>query len=93
MWYDLLILVFLTMIFCFFSMMLTVNVMFRLFNAMRPEDAKEIKPFEMPKKAPKKTKEELMAEKKAAEEKRKYDIIMSNLEAYDGTEIGQKEVK
>ena len=90
--YDVLILVFLILIFCFFSMMLTVNVMFRMFNAVRPEGTKEIKPLEL-KKQPKKTKEQLEIEKKAAEEKRKYETIMSNLDAYDGTEVGQKEVK
>ena len=88
MWYDLLILVLLILVFCFFSMMLTVNVIFRMFNAVRPEGTKEIKPFEL-KRTPKKTKRDLAAE----EEKRKYDIIMSNLDAYNGTEIGQREVK
>lgn len=92
MWYDMLILVLLILVFCFFSMMLTVNVMFRMFNAVRPEGTKEIKPLEL-KKTPKKTKEQLEIEKKAAEEKRKYDILMSNLDVYDGTEVGQKEVK
>ena len=92
MWYDMLILVLLILIFCFFSMMLTVNVMFRMFNAVRPEGTKEIKLLEL-KKPPKKTKEQIEIEKKAAEEKRKYETIMSNLDAYDGTEVGQKEVK
>lgn len=91
MWFEL-VLVLLILVFCFFSMMLTVNVMFRMFNAVRPEGIKEIKPLEL-KKQPKKTKEQLEIEKKAAEEKRKYETIMSNLDAYDGTEVGQKEVK
>lgn len=91
MWFEL-VLVLLILVFCFFSMMLTVNVMFRMFNAVRPEGTSEIKPLEL-KKPPKKTKEQLEIEKKAAEEKRKYDILMSNLDVYDGTEVGQKEVK
>lgn len=91
MWFEL-VLVLLILVFCFFSMMLTVNVIFRMFNAIRPEGTSEIKPLEL-KKTPKKTKEQLEIEKKAAEEKRKYDILMSNLDVYDGTEVGQKEVK
>ena len=43
--YDVLILVFLILVFCFFSMMLVVNVMFTLFNSARPEGMKEIKPI------------------------------------------------
>lgn len=89
--YDLLVLVLLVLIFCFFSMMLTVNVIFRMFNAVRPEGTDEIKPLKMRK--TKKSKEQLALEKKAAEEKRRYDILMSNLDAYDGTDIGQREVK
>lgn len=84
--YDVLILVFLILVFCFFSMMLVVNVMFTLFNSARPEGMKEIKPIFPRKTTPKKTRAQ-------AEAERKYEIIMENLEAYDGTEIGQKEVK
>lgn len=91
MWFEL-VLVLLILVFCFFSMMLTVNVIFRMFNAIRPEGTKEIKPLEL-KKQPKKTKKQIEIEKKAAEEKRKYDILMNNLDVYDGTEVGQKEVK
>ena len=85
MWFDLLILVLLILIFCFFSMMLMVNVMFHLFNSMRPEGTKEI--HFMPKKAKKKM------DKEMEESKRRYDTIMRNLDVYDGTEIGQEEVK
>ena len=84
--YDYLILVLLILVFCFFSMMLMVNVMFHLFNSMRPEGTKEIR-F-MPKKV-KKTK----VDKEMEESKRRYDTIMRNLDVYDGTEIGQEEVK
>lgn len=74
-------------------MMLTVNVMFRMFNAVRPEGTKEIKPIQMPKKAPKKTAEERAMAEEVAKSKRRYDTIMANLDVFDGTEIGQKEVK
>ena len=85
MWFDLLILVLLILIFCFFSMMLMVNVMFHLFNSMRPEGTKEIRFME---KKQKKT-----MDKEMEESKRRYDTIMRNLDVYDGTEIGQEEVK
>lgn len=84
--YNVLILVLLILVFCFFSMVFTVNVIFHMFNAVRPEGTKEIR-F-MPKKV-KKTK----ADKEMEESKRRYDTIMRNLDVYDGTEIGQEEVK
>ena len=84
--YDVLILVFLILVFCFFSMILTVNVLLSVFNSARPEGMREIKPILKQDKTPKKSKAQIEAE-------RKYDIIMENLEAYDGTGIGQKEVK
>lgn len=87
--YDVLILVFLILVFCFFSMMLVVNVMFSVMNMSNGKEIKEIKLSDIlgnRAKMPKKTKAQKEAE-------RKYDIIMENLEAYDGTEIGQKEVK
>ena len=90
--YDVLILVLLILIFCFFSMMLTVNVLFSMFNSVRPEGTKEIKPI-LPHKTPKKSKTQRELEQKAEEEQRRYDTIMRNLEAYDGTDIGQEEVR
>lgn len=90
--YDVLILVFLILVFCFFSMAFTVNVLFSMFNSVRPEGTKEIKPILPPRKT-KKSREQLELEKKTEEEQRKYDTIMRNLEAYDGTDIGQEEVR
>lgn len=88
--YDVLIMVFLILIFCFFTMTLTVNVMFSLINASKQEGMKELKPI-IPFK--RKTKKQREADKKAIEEQRQYETIMRNLEAYDGTGIGQEEVK
>lgn len=90
--YDVLILVFLILVFCFFSMAFTVNVLFSMFNSVRPEGTKEIKAI-LPKRTPRKSKEQRELEQKAEEEQRKYDTIMRNLEAYDGTDIGQEEVR
>ena len=94
--YDVLILAFLILVFCFFTMALTVNVMFSLFNSVRPEGTDEIKPINIikkPEKKPKKSDYEVYLEQQKAIERERYNTIMDNLEAYDGTEIGQKEVK
>ena len=89
--YELVIIVFLVLVFCFFTMILVFKGMVSMFNAARSEGVKEIKLF--PERKPKKTKAQLEVEAKAAEERRQYDTIMRNLEAYDGTGIGQEEVK
>ena len=65
-------------------MMLTVNVIFRMFNAVRPEGTKEIRLM------PKKT---VKPDRTMEESKKRYDTIMRNIDVYDGTEIGQEEVK
>ena len=82
--YDVLILVLLILAFCFFSMVFTVNVIFHMFNAVRPEGTKEIRLM------PKKT---VKSDKAMEESKKRYDTIMRNIDVYDGTEIGQEEVK
>lgn len=87
--YDVLILVLLILAFCFFTMMFTVNVLFSMFNAVKPDDIPEIKPLKLPKRTPKKSNFDLEQEA----DRRRYETIMRNLEAYDGTEIGQEEVK
>ena len=94
--YDVLILVFLILVFCFFSMTLTVNVMFSLFNSARPDGMKEFKMeniIKLPEKKHKKSEYELFLEEQDKKAQERYNTIMENLEAYDGTEIGQKEVK
>ena len=94
--YEFLIFVFLLLVFCFFTMVLIVNIMLSFMKIAKHEGVTEIKVRDLvgaSKKQPKKTKEQIEIEKKAAEEKRKYETIMSNLDAYDGTEVGQKEVK
>ena len=85
--YDMLILAFLMLIFCFFMQILTIKVMFSLFNSVRPEGTEEVKPFIFTKKRPKKV------SKEDVEEQRRYETIMRNVDAYDGTGIGQEEVK
>lgn len=82
--YDVLILVLLILAFCFFSMVFTVNVIFHMFNAVRPEGTKEIRLM------PKKT---VKPDRTMEESKKRYDTIMRNIDVYDGTEIGQEEVK
>lgn len=82
--YNVLILVLLILAFCFFSMVFTVNVIFHMFNAVRPEGTKEIRLM------PKKT---VKSDKTMDESKKRYDTIMRNIDVYDGTEIGQEEVK
>ena len=82
--YDVLILVLLILAFCFFSMVFTVNVIFHMFNAVRPEGTKEIRLM------PKKT---VKSDRTMEESKKRYDTIMRNIDVYDGTEIGQEEVK
>ena len=85
--YEFIILVLLMMAFWAFMTVFTVKVMFSMFNSMR-NDA-DVK-LDFPKFKSKKQKD---AEKKAREAQRKYEIIMDNLDAYDGTEVGQKEVR
>ena len=94
--YDVLILAFLILVFCFFTMTLTINVMFSLFNSIKPEGVDKITPINIIKKPEKKAKKsvyEVYLEQQKAIERERYNTIMDNLEAYDGTEIGQKEVK
>ena len=95
--YELLILVFLLMVFWSFMTIFVIKAMFSLFNSVRPEGSSEIKLSDMDvfrvKMPKRKTKEQREAEKEAAEERRRYEIIMRNLEAFDGTGIGQEEVR
>ena len=94
--YDLLILAFLLLVFCFFTMTLTVNVMFSLFNSVKSDEMGEIKPINIikkPEKKPEKSEYEVYLEKQKEIERERYNTIMENLDAYDGTDIGQKEVK
>lgn len=89
--YELVAIVFLVLVFCFFTMILVFRGMVSIFNAAKPGEMKEIRLFSERK--TKKTKTQRENEAKAAEEKRQYETIMRNLEAYDGTGIGQEEVK
>ena len=94
--YDVLILAFLILVFCFFTMTLTINVMFSLLNSVKKDDFDEIKPIHIinrPEKKPEKSEYEVYLERQKEIERERYNTIMDNLEAYDGTEIGQKEVK
>lgn len=94
--YDVLILAFLILVFCFFTMTLTINVMFSLLNSLKKDEIGEIKPIEIikrPEKKPEKSEYEVYLERQKEIERERYNTIMDNLEAYDGTEIGQKEVR
>ena len=94
--YDVLILAFLILVFCFFTMTLTVNVMFSLFNSVKKDGFEEIKPIHIikkPEKKPKKSDYEVFLERQKEKEREEWDNLMHNIDVYDGTEIGQKEVK
>lgn len=94
--YDVLILAFLILVFCFFTMTLTVNVMVSLFNSAKKDGFEEIKPIRIikkPEKKPKKSDYEVYLERQKEIERERYNTIMDNLDVYDGTEMGQKEVK
>ena len=81
--YEALILAFLILFFCFATTVFVVKVMVSVFNSAK--EGKEIKFPEFFEHKPEKP--------KMTEAERKLKIISENLEAYDGTEIGQKEVK
>lgn len=63
----------------------TVKVLFSLFNSVKPEGIRPVR-LESPKKSVKK----VQAENRSQEQ---FETIMRNIDAYDGTEIGQEEVK
>lgn len=92
MWYEMLAIVFLMLVFCFFMELLTVKVMLSMFNAFRSGEMKEIRPVNLMEMRKKPSPAERRAKEKADEERRKLDTIMRNLEKYDGTDIGQEEV-
>ena len=75
------------MVFWAFMTVFVVKVMFSMFNSARNESDLKLDFPKFKSKAQKK------AEKEVLEAQRKYEIIMENLDAYDGTEIGQKEVR
>ena len=89
--YELVAIVFLVLVFCFFTMLLAFRGMVSMFNAAKPDGMKESRLI--PERKPKKTKTQRENEAKAAEERRQYETIIRNLEAYDGTGIGQEEVR
>ena len=95
--YELLILVFLLMVFWSFMTIFVIKAMFCLFNSVREEGQREIKMSDLAgfrvKIPKKKTKAQREAEEKAAEERRQYEAIMRNLDAFDGTGLGQEEVR
>lgn len=94
--YEFLILAFMLLVFCFFTITFVIKTMISVLNSVKSGDFEEIKPIQIIKKPEKKRKKsdyEVYLEKQKALEQERYNTIMDNLEAYDGTEIGQKEVK
>ena len=81
--YEMVLCVFLMLVFCVFMQLLTIKVMLMLFNAEKGE-IKPIKVFEKPKRRKKMTAEQ----KKNA---RNDEILLHNYEVYDGTPYGQKD--
>ena len=86
--YEILIIVVVMLCFCFATQILTIKVMISLMNAKKTAENGDFKPIKFMEKAKKPKK----PSKEQVERQRKYDTIMDNLEAYDGTGIGQKEV-
>lgn len=94
--YEMMLFTLMVLIFCFFTITFVVKVMISVLNSAKPEGMDEIKPIQiikMPEKKPKKSEYERYLEEQKQKEQERYDTIMRNLEAYDGTEIGQEEVK
>ena len=91
--YDVLICVFLMLVFCFFMQVLTIKVMISMLNAKREEGEREIKQIKIIDKPAKKTKAQIKAEENARKQAEEWNTIMRNLEVYDGTELGQEDIK
>ena len=91
--YDLLILAFLMLIFCFLMQILTVKIVFSILNATRKDGEKEIKPIKIVERPAKKSKAQIEAEKRAKKQEEEWNTIMRNLEVYDGTDLGQEDIK
>ena len=91
--YDLLIFAFLMLVFCFFMQMLTVKIVFSMLNAVRKDGEKEIKPIKIIERPAKKSKAQIEAEKRAKKQEEEWNTLMRNLDAYDGTGIGQEDIK
>jgi len=88
--YDLLILAFIMLLFCVFMQIITAKVMLSLFNSVRPASTREVKPVSL---VEKKADWQEPVDNRVNEEKERYEAIMRNLEAFDGTGFGQEEVK
>ena len=91
--YDLLIFAFLMLVFCFFMQMLTVKIVFSMLNAVRKDGEKEIKPIKIIERPAKKSKAQIEAENRAKKQEEEWNTLMRNLDAYDGTGIGQEDIK
>lgn len=94
--YEFLILAFLLLVFCLFTITFVINVIISLVNALEKDEIGEIKPIHIIKKPEKKRKKsdmELYYEEQERKTREQYKTIMENIEAYDGTDMGQKEVK
>lgn len=91
--YDVLICVFLMLVFCFFMQILTIKVMISMLNAKREDGEREIKQIKIIEKPAKKSNAQLAAEEKARKQAEEWNTIMRNLEVYDGTDLGQEDIK
>ena len=88
--YDVLICVFIMLIFCFLMQIFTVKVMIALFNSHREEGTRKIKPIKFIDKQKKKHRADV---EKAQKQQKQFETLMENLDMYDGTSVGQKEVE
>lgn len=85
--YELVVLVVIMLVFCFLMQIFTVKVMISVLNSKAETPIKQIKLFE------RKPKTDKRAEIEAKKEQERFDTIMRNLDAYDGSDLGQEEVK
>ena len=89
--YEVLILVALLLIFCFFVILLVVNIMFSFMKVAKHEGYPDISIADILPKRKSKPKEKISKQQKA--DKERFDAIMHNIEVYDGSGRGQIEVK
>ena len=91
--YEIVVIVLAMLIFCFCMQMLTIKVIFSVFNASRKEGEREIKPVKLVEKKKRKSPAQKKAEEEARKAQREFEIEMRNLENFDGSGIGQEDIE
>ena len=91
--YEIVILVLILLIFCFFMQILTIKVMLSMFNASRKDGEREIKPVKLIEKRKRKSPAQRKADEEAKKAQREFEIELRNLEAFDGSSFGQEDIE